>query len=221
VPVVAIANPASGPGDKADENYTEVIRAATEAGVTVIGYVTTSYNERPGEEVRAEIDRWMELYPEVGGIFFDEQASGGEHAAAMIEYARYVREKVAAGRKQRGTTGAKEGPPLVVSNPGTWCDAKFFAQGGPEVICIYENKSPVSTVERPRGAERLPPHRLAALAHSLTDKSYAKSAVRDALRKKIGCLYVTDAPNGTRNPWDRLPSEWEELVRAVAAANDD
>ena len=34
-PIVAIANPASGPGKKVDPNYTAVIRRAAKAGVTV------------------------------------------------------------------------------------------------------------------------------------------------------------------------------------------
>lgn len=233
VPIVAIANPASGPGDTRDANYAEVLPRAAAAGVTLIGYVTTSYNKRPKEDVQAEIDRWFELYPEVSGIFFDEQPSGGEHAAAMIDYSQYVREKLKLHESPSRALGSldddseRDDPerspsvprPLVVSNPGTWCDAKFFAKGGPDIICIYENKLPISTIDRPRGAEKLPPARLAALAHSLDGESYAADSVQAVLRKKIGCLYVTDAPNGTKNPWDRLPSEWEEMVEAVKEAN--
>src|SRR5687768_16366735 len=48
VPIVAIVNPASGPGRRADPNYTAILeRAAKAKRLTLIGYVTTSYAKRP------------------------------------------------------------------------------------------------------------------------------------------------------------------------------
>src|SRR5689334_6275717 len=41
VPVVAIVNPNSGPGDHADTNYEAIIPRARSAGVIVVGYVGT------------------------------------------------------------------------------------------------------------------------------------------------------------------------------------
>src|SRR5262245_7673217 len=78
VPIVAIANPASGPGEKTDENYTRVLRRAADAGITIIGHVSTSYGKRPRPEVEADIDRWLEFYPGIKGFLFDEQASGAD-----------------------------------------------------------------------------------------------------------------------------------------------
>ncbi|HQU46117.1 MAG TPA: spherulation-specific family 4 protein, partial [Pirellulales bacterium] len=75
VPIVAIANPASGPGDQADPNHANIIGRATQAGVTVIGYVGTQYTKKPLAQVKAEVDRWTHLYPAIKGIFFDEQTS--------------------------------------------------------------------------------------------------------------------------------------------------
>ena len=37
------------------------------------------------------------------------------------------------------------------------------------------------------------------------------------MRKRAGCIYITDDTGA--NPWDRLPSYWEEEVAAVAAEN--
>src|SRR5690242_14938523 len=45
--VVAIMNPASGPGSQADPNYIAIVERARQSGVTLIGYVTVSYAKRP------------------------------------------------------------------------------------------------------------------------------------------------------------------------------
>ena len=41
--VVAIVNPASGPGKRVDANYTKVLEQAKKSKVTLIGYVSTKY----------------------------------------------------------------------------------------------------------------------------------------------------------------------------------
>jgi spherulation-specific family 4 protein len=65
VPVLAIVNPVSGPGDKADANYTKLLdRARRQAGLTLLGYVSTRYARRPLADVQADVDRWLRLYPQ-------------------------------------------------------------------------------------------------------------------------------------------------------------
>lgn len=66
-PVVAIVNPASGPGRRVDPNYEEVFRLAKSSKATLIGYVTLSYAKRPAAEVKAEIDTWVKFYPRHSG----------------------------------------------------------------------------------------------------------------------------------------------------------
>jgi hypothetical protein len=73
VPIVAIANPASGPGERTNSDYSAVVGRAKRRGVTVIGYVGTNYAHRPIAEVEADVDRWVRFYPEISGIFFDAQ----------------------------------------------------------------------------------------------------------------------------------------------------
>jgi hypothetical protein len=72
VPVWVILNPASGPGRNVDTNYTKAIDRLQGTGCVVLGYVTTSYGKRGEAQVRKEIDRWLQLYPRIEGIFFDE-----------------------------------------------------------------------------------------------------------------------------------------------------
>ncbi|HVW00951.1 MAG TPA: spherulation-specific family 4 protein, partial [Planctomycetaceae bacterium] len=74
-PVVAIVNPDSGPGKRVDAVYHEIFQWAKPSKIKLIGYVTLSYAERPISAVKADIDSWLHFYPEVAGIFFDEQPS--------------------------------------------------------------------------------------------------------------------------------------------------
>jgi hypothetical protein len=123
-PIVAIANPASGPGAKVDPNYSSVIARAVKAGVTVIGYVSTSYAKRPIDAVKADIDRWARFYPEVRGIFLDEQASGADRVAYYAEAAEHAQ--------------ARLRRPLIVTNPGTTCAEEFLARSAADVACLFE-----------------------------------------------------------------------------------
>jgi Spherulation-specific family 4 len=108
VPILAIVNPASGPGKAADPAYTKLLdRATTNKSLTLLGYIGTSYSKRPIAEVKADVARWVQLYPQIQGVFFDEQASGADkvdYYAALHEYTRKER------KLQR-----------VVTNPGMIC----------------------------------------------------------------------------------------------------
>ena len=73
--IIAIANPNNGPGDKNNPDYRRVIRRASAARVRVVGYVSTRYGKRATAEVVRDIECWYRWYPEIAGIFLDEQAS--------------------------------------------------------------------------------------------------------------------------------------------------
>jgi hypothetical protein len=104
---VAVANPDSGPGAAADPNYAQVLERARHKGVTVLGYVSTKYAARPLHEVMADVDRWARFYPEVRGIFFDEQPSTADQVPYYASLYRHAREERGLG--------------LVVTNPGAAC----------------------------------------------------------------------------------------------------
>jgi hypothetical protein len=53
----------------------KVTALAAEHPITLVGYVYTSYGQRPLQQVKSEIDRWIDFYPGLQGIFLDEQAS--------------------------------------------------------------------------------------------------------------------------------------------------
>lgn len=102
-PAVFIANPASGPGWSANSDWTTALSGLAAAGTTVIGYVSTSYTNRPLIQVKGDIDVWYTLYPMIKGIFFDE-------ASPECSNVDYYRQAVA--------YAASKGAAFTTLNPG-------------------------------------------------------------------------------------------------------
>jgi hypothetical protein len=125
VPMWVIVNPQSGPGEQVDGNYTKAIDRLRGAGCVVLGYVSTSYGKRTQDEVRADIDRWLAMYPRIQGVFFDEMRYEDTDEAVQYQSAltRYAH-------------GAGCWP--VVANPGADTPGRFFAADAADVIVIAE-----------------------------------------------------------------------------------
>lgn len=197
--IVAIANPASGPGERADPNYRDVIERAVSAGIQVIGYVDTDYGRRPRAQVEAEVQRWVSLYPKIQGIFFDQQPSDGE----KVPYYRALRNVV----KARIPQG------LIVTNPGTVCVEEYLSHDATDVVCLFENREGFTQFKRPAWASRYSRSRFAILAYRVPEPERMKEYLRRAARHGIGYVYITDDDGA--NPWDRLPTYWHEELEAL------
>lgn len=199
VSLTAIVNPASGPGESRDFRYVQITERAARAGVRLIGYVETDYGERPLAEVQDEVDRWRAWYPSIHGIFFDEQAEKADNLGYYRRLSTYVRERIDQG--------------VVVANPGTRCAEAYFAAGIADAICIVDRGT--AEYAPPDWAHRYAPKRFAALIHSQTEIEDLSRFVGSLTDKHLGMVYVTD--DGPPNSWDRLPTYWDGLVKAVAA----
>jgi hypothetical protein len=202
-PIVAIVNPGSGPGRRVDANYEEVFRLAKTSKALLIGYVTLSYAKRPAAEVNAEIDTWLKFYPGIQGIFFDEQPSGAEHAAFAGQCFAHA--------------AAKIDKALIVSNPGTRCAREYAELPQKPVIVLYERGTGLDQYEPPAWTKDFTADRFSVLLYGVKSKDEMQHTFRDAAAKRIGYFYVTDAQG--RNPWNRLPTYWNEEVAAAKANN--
>lgn len=200
--LVVIINPASGPGDKADPNYAHVVGRAAKAGLTLVGYVTTSYGKRPAADVKADVDRWVSFYPAVRGVFFDEQNSGADFVDYLANLYDYVHQK--------------DGLKLVVTNPGTTCAAGFWTRPATDVCGVFEGSKGFEGLRLPEGVEKLPPSRFAAVAHEVATAERMRACLAEAA-KSVGYVYITDGEGA--NPYDRLPRYWDEERAAVRKAN--
>ncbi len=135
VPVVAIVNPANGPGSNVDANYVRIFELAKQSRATLIGYVHSSYAKRPLAEVKKDVDGWLRLYPDIQGIFIDEQASASGQVDYYAELYHYIR-----------TT---KGLQLVVANPGTGCAEEYFSTATADIICLDEGPKKVADSIQP------------------------------------------------------------------------
>ena len=199
VPITAIANPNDGPGDNPDQNYTDVIARAAAAGVRVIGYVATGYGQKDPGAVRVEIDRWVNFYPAVGGLFFDEQSSGDAEAPLYAEFFRYARGRI------------KDG--LVVGNPGVPPSERYLSEAHADVECIFESDKGFDSFMPPVWVKDYDPARLCALLLGVSGADSMKKKARKAAERGIGNVYVTD--DKLPNPWDRLPKYWDKEVQVL------
>lgn len=204
-PIVAIVNPDSGPGKRVDENYNALFRLARPSKLTPIGYVTLSYGKRPLSAVRADVDSWLHFYPDVRGIFFDEQPSQPELAGFALDAFAYARSKI-----DRA---------LLVTNPGTRCAREYLAARDAPVACLFEHETGFDQYALPDWAEGLGDDRFAVLLYRVKSPAAMRQAVAEAVRKRSGYLYVTDADDAP-TPWDRLPSYWEDELRALEQINE-
>ncbi len=196
-PITAIVNPASGPGKRADPRYAEVLARAK--GLTLIGYVSTSYAKRPLDEVKADVDRWLEFYPSIRGIFFDEQASGADrvdHYAALYAYVRQEKKL-----------------DLVVANPGVNCDEAYVSRPAADAVCLFEHHTGFDAHRPPAWTSKYGPERFAILPYASATVDEMRRRLAASVERRFGWIYVTDASG--ENPWNRLPAYWDELVDAA------
>lgn len=204
IKIVAIVNPSSGPGDHRIADYASILPAAREKGVRVVGYVSTGYGKRRLFEVKHEIDRWVEFYPQISGFFFDQQSIEARDLTFYTEIRDYARKKIKNA--------------LVIDNPGALCDESYFAQGISDITCIFANSEGFNQFSPPAQFWQYNPSRFAALPYQITDAKAMREIINDAITKRIGYLYISDAPKGS-NPWAQLPVYWDDEVEAVIRAN--
>lgn len=198
VPVTVIVNPGSGPGKQLDPNYARVIALVQKAGVKTVGYVSTRYGKRDAKEVEADVKTWLKLYPSIEGFFLDEQSSKQEDVAKYQALCAFIRQELPKAR--------------IVSNPGTVCDAGYFAKGGPDVICVFENAGSLAKYAPPAKFQPAP-GTTAGLVHTTPKGVNLADEVGLARKHGFGMVFVTD--DRMPNPWDTLPTYWPDLLKAA------
>ncbi len=204
IKMVAIANPSNGPGNQRNSDYYRILQVARDKGIRVVGYVSTRYGNRRLPEVKLEIDRWVEFYPQISGFFFDHQSTQARDVSFYLEIRDYARRKI------------KDS--LVINNPGAVCDEVYFAQAVSDVTCIFASFEGFNQFSPPALLWQYNPSRFAALPYQIADTKAMSQVINDAIIKHIGYLYISDAPKGG-NPWAQLPVYWDDEVEAVIRSN--
>jgi hypothetical protein len=192
VPVIAVVNPSSGPGRAVSASFTAGIARLQAAGIKVIGYVSTDYTNVPEAMVRADVDRWKQWYPQLGGIFFDEQS----RTAGQEDYYRRLSQYA----KSLGLS-------YTVGNPGS--DSAPSYVGVLDTILIYENRGVSSTTALGGWHANHDRRNFGVIPYGTAlDLAYVRAA-----KGFVGFIYLTN--DTMPNPWDSVPAYFTDLLAAL------
>lgn len=208
VPITAVINPNNGP-DKGPPNkdYAKGLEDLRSAGVTILGYVFTNYGKRDISQIKAEIDLYDEFY-NIDGIFLDEAASGADKLDYYQEIYKFIK--------------AKSNLNTVVLNHGTQADPGYLARPAADTIVMFENYSRAWNAYQPESyVDRYEPEHFSTLIHSVADAATMKKFIELAVDRNVGYIYITDdsPDNPDRDPWNDLPSYWQEEVDLIRSLN--
>lgn len=206
VPITAIMNPNSGPGTGVISNYTDVVGSLRQAGGTVIGYVASGFGNRPLNDVLADIDAYAAWY-DIDGIFIDEMSNSG--ATATLDFYEAIYDH----------TKSVDSDWQLMGNPGINTNEAYLTRPTADRLVVFEtfgNQYPGHTPSA--WNDNYESDTFVNLLHTQSDTQTALDYVDLAVSRNVGSVYFTDDVLG--NPWDRLPTYWEEFVDKVTSVNN-
>ena len=185
---IAIINPNSGPGTALRTDYVAQVKAAQARGVTVLGYIHTSYGKRPIAEIKSEIETYRRWYG-INGIFLDEVTNDNSGLPYYIQ----CRSAVRGGHPNS----------VVIINPGTPVTEGYMAAAN--IVLTFESDygAYLKRAADPAWVARYPAARFWHLVYAAPDVNAMQKAVLLGKRRHAGWMYVT--PDNLPNPWDTLP----------------
>jgi hypothetical protein len=194
---LAVFNPQSGPGTATDPNYVQVITDAKAAGITVLGYVATSYGQRAATDVTADIDAYYKLYP-VSGIYLAEGPMEADCSSFEAAYQGFVNAAHAHDPGAFMAVGTRDCPTYIV----------FFDL----MVQFARNWTEYQAYVPPPWMPAESRGRFCHLVNAVPAAA-AGAALSLAIANGAGWVFVTDEADP--NPWDRLPSYFDDEIRAV------
>jgi hypothetical protein len=186
---IAVMNPASGPGSGPDANYAAAVAAAQQQKVKVLGYVHTSYGQRPLATVEAEVDDYRTWY-NVTDIFFDEASNDCTQLPYYKALHAYVKGKQA---------GA-----VVAINPGTATAECYMSVADDVVTFEGDDATYLNNFTSAVWTAKYSPGRFWHLVYDTPTTIGMQSVLALSRARGAGLVYVT--PDALPNPWDTLPS---------------
>jgi hypothetical protein len=200
-PQIAVMNPASGPGTASNSQYVSAVRTAQAAGITVIGYVHTSYGSRSLSTVKSEIDSYYRWY-RVNGIFVDEASTNCRSESYYATLNSYVK--------------AKGGTARTILNPGTQTNECYVPAA--DVLLTFEDSFShyVTSYSAPSWVTRYAPSHFWHLIYATPMSGLAQAI---SLSKTRGAGYVYVTPDTLPNPYDTLPtgSYWSDELADIGS----
>ncbi len=228
VPITAIMNPNSGPGDAIDPSYVRVLKRFRAAGGKVLGYVPSGYTGHDVypdgsckaangttytvEDVVGCAARYKQYYT-IDGIFIDEFGAPANGAPFNKVY-RFYRD-IYNGLKAVDTYWH------IMGNPGVAISRKFLRlgnDGAADTLVTFEDVAAVYAKTQP--SRYVFDYSADRFAHILIETSATFDVVTTlklTAKRNVGYFYATD--DTLPNPYDRLPTTWKAEVAAVREFN--
>jgi hypothetical protein len=180
-----IVNPDNGSGDKVDSYYLDVINTLSKNNQIVLGYFYTKYGQRNIQEVKNEIDKWLDFY-KIDGFFVDEVTRNSEYEFYKEIY-EYIKSK---------------GDYVVVLNPGTKPSDEFFSIA--DNIIVFENPyDRLNDIDS--NICKTHYDKSSIIVYE------ANQAQMEEMIKKFNCKYIYATDDVLPNPYDELPTYFEAL----------
>jgi len=185
---IALINPYNGPGSSYNSDYGSTTAATQAKGISVLGYVHTTYGQRNLSAVQQDIDNHYSWY-NVDGIFVDETPAAD---CSMLSYYLSVYQYIK----------AKGGKSIVILNPGTTPPECYMNVS--DIIANAETYgSTYLSSWRTLGYEiKYPASRFWHIIHTTAASSVA-AVMTKAQNSNAGWVYVTSEV--MPNPYGALP----------------
>ena len=185
---IVILNPSNGPGDEKDSNYEDLINKLNKNKNKPIGYVYTKWGDRNITEVKKDINRWLDFYPNIKGFFIDEASENIDDINYYKNLYDYIKSK---------------GNYYIVLNPGVYPDEEYFNIADSIVVFEDEFYKLDSDVCKKNSDKS-----------SLIVYDANESEMEDIIKNyKCKNVYVTD--DNLPNPYDTVPSYFDEEIKLL------
>jgi hypothetical protein len=204
VPLIAIMNPANGPGNASNNGYVTAINSLKRSKGRVIGYVHTSYTARSLDAVRGDIDRYYAYY-DIDGIFVDEMTndSNAQHLSYYASLYEHIK--------------GKNHSHLVIGNPGINAPAAYITRPAADTLVTFEHHTGYDKYVPDVWTRTEPSTVLVHLCYAVTNSATMTNYLNLVVARNVGYDYITD--DGGNNPWGRLASYWLEEIDLIEKIN--
>jgi hypothetical protein len=197
-----VLNPNDGP----DPGYTSQVSAAHAKGARVIGYVLTGWANRASTLVKADIDRYYSLYPDLDGIFLDEATSD---CARAQSYYQPIHDYIKASHPNA----------TVVVNPGINVPSCYLSVA--DILVTFESsfaeyQNAWSTVNR-EWETAGNAGRIWHMVHTASASQWS-TALQLSRERNAGYVFVTHLTE-TENTYGALPPYFHSKASDVSAFN--
>lgn len=201
VPIIAIVDPADGPGPGfPNADYQQGLADLQAGGAGIVGYVDTAFGARDAALIEDDVDAYA-AEPRVTGIFLDQGAATAGNFSYYSNICHYIRSK----------------PTLttIVLNSGPALAEAYLAPGLVDIAMVFEQSVGWPDYTPDPFIADYPPERFSMLVHTCPTAGEMESNVARAVHRNIGWVYVTD--DAMPNPWDTQAGYWTQLVAFVSS----